>query len=115
VQSLKKSVYVWVAIGVACLPASAQEAHEKLYSVLRANDLNGLKGLLDLGISPNTPDGRQITPLMYATEIGSLEAMTALIEHGADVNAQNAFGSTALMWSVADPKKVLCFSTMERM
>ena len=67
---------------------------------------SGLKTLLDQGISPNTPDSRQITPLMYAAEVGSLEAMTALVDHGAVVNAQNAFGSTALMWSVPDPKKV---------
>ena len=43
---------------------------------------------------------------MYAAEIGSLDAMRLLIDRGADVNAQNAFGSTALMWSVSDPAKV---------
>jgi ankyrin repeat protein len=43
---------------------------------------------------------------MFAAEIGSVDAMRLLIERGADVNAQNAFGSTALMWSVADPGKV---------
>ena len=32
--------------------------------------------------------------------------MRLLIDSGADVNAQNAFGSTALMWSVSDPAKV---------
>jgi ankyrin repeat protein len=32
--------------------------------------------------------------------------MRVLIDHGADVNAQNDFGSTALMWSVSDPSKV---------
>ena len=32
--------------------------------------------------------------------------MRLLIDRGADVNAQNAFGSTALMWSVSDPAKV---------
>ena len=43
---------------------------------------------------------------MYAAEIGSVDAMRVLIDRGADVNAQNAFGSTALMWSVSDPAKV---------
>ncbi len=32
--------------------------------------------------------------------------MRLLLDRGADVNAQNAFGSTALMWSVADAAKV---------
>jgi ankyrin repeat protein len=102
----KKLLCVWTVICAACVPACAQDAYEKLYAVIRANDLIGLKGLLDQGIGANSTDGRQITPLMYASEIGSLEAMTTLIEHGSDVNAQNAFGSTALMWSVDDPKKV---------
>ncbi|MBV9401112.1 MAG: ankyrin repeat domain-containing protein [Bryobacterales bacterium] len=79
---------------------------DKLYDAIRANDLSGLKALLDQSVSPNTPDGRQITPLMYAAEIGSLDAMKILVERGADVNAQNAFGSTALMWSVSDPQRV---------
>jgi ankyrin repeat protein len=43
---------------------------------------------------------------MYAAEIGSVDAMRLLIDRGAEVNRQNAFGSTALMWSVSDPAKV---------
>jgi ankyrin repeat protein len=94
--------------------AMAQEP-EKFYSAIRQNDLTQLKALLDQGSAPNgsapkgnadTADDRGITPLMYAAEIGSLDAMRLLIDRGADVNRQNAFGSTALMWSVADPAKV---------
>ncbi len=47
-----------------------------------------------------------LTPLMYAAVVGSADAMRVLIDAGADVNAKNAFGSTALMWSVTDFKKV---------
>jgi N-acyl-D-amino-acid deacylase len=43
---------------------------------------------------------------MAAAGSGSLEAMKMLIDRRADVNARNAFGSTALMWSITDPKKV---------
>ncbi len=50
------------------------------------------------------PDG--ITPLMAAAEIGSPDAMKMLLDRNADVNARNASGSTALMWSVTDSKKV---------
>ena len=93
-----------IALGTALV--SAQSPDEKLYAAIRANDLTGLRAILDHGADANAADRRDITPLMYAAEIGSLEAMKVLIEHGADVNAQNAFGSTALMWSVADPGKV---------
>jgi ankyrin repeat protein len=93
------------ALAIVAVSAIAQDA-EKYYSSIRANDLAGLKSLLDQGASPNTADNRQITPLMYAAEIGSVDAMKMLIDRGADVNAQNAFGSTALMWSVSEPAKV---------
>ena len=56
--------------------------------------------------SANVADDRGITPLMYAAEIGSLDALRLLIDRGADVNAQIAFGAPALMWSVSDPAKV---------
>jgi ankyrin repeat protein len=95
-----------LVLGAACVLASAQTSDDKLYTAIRANDLPGLKALLNQGVSANSADRREITPLMYAAEIGSLESMKILIEHGADINAQNAFGSTALMWSVSDPRKI---------
>ncbi len=96
------------ALLIVCLAVSAwaEENPEKLFSAIRANDLAGLKAVLDQGVSPNASDARQITPLMYSAEVGSLDAMKALIARGADVNAQNVSGSTALMWSVSDAKKV---------
>ncbi len=96
---------------IACLlaliavAATAQDP-EKFYSAVRENNLAQLKALLDQKGNPAVTDDRGMTPLMYAAEVGSLEAMRLLIDRGADVNAQNAFGSTALMWSVADPAKV---------
>src|SRR5580704_14304394 len=80
---------------------------EKFYSAIRENNLTQLKALLEgPAAKADVPDNHGITPLMYAAEIGSLDAMRVLIDRGADVNAQNDFGSTALMWSVSDPSKV---------
>ena len=97
-------------LAMIAVSAMAQDP-EKFYAAIRDNNLTQLKALLQ----PNekaqkavagVADDRGITPLMYAAEIGSVDAMRLLIDHGADVNAQNAFGSTALMWSVSDPAKV---------
>ena len=90
--------------------AMAQDP-EKFYSAIRDNNLTELKALInqeatDQKASADTADDHGITPLMYAAEIGSVDAMRLLLDRGADVNAQNAFGSTALMWSVSDPVKV---------
>jgi ankyrin repeat protein len=79
---------------------------DQFYSAIRENNLAQLKALLDQKASANLTDRRGITPLMYAAEVGSVDAMRILIDRGADVNAQNDIGSTALMWSVSDPSKV---------
>lgn len=92
-------------LAMIAVAAKAQDP-EKFYSAIRENNLAQLQALLDQKASANVADNRGITPLMYAAEIGSVDAMRLLIDRGADVNAQNAFGSTALMWSVADPAKV---------
>ncbi len=95
----------FAALASAGAAQAADSDIEKLYAAIRAGDLSGLKTLLNEGAGPNVRDSREITPLMYAAEIGSVAEMRLLIEHDADVNAQNAFGSTALMWSASDVQK----------
>src|SRR5579862_4013066 len=92
-------------LAIMAVAAMAQEP-EKFYSAIRENNLTQLKALLDQKASAGTADDHEITPLMYAADIGSVEAMRLLLDRGADVNIQNAFGSTALMWSASDPAKV---------
>jgi ankyrin repeat protein len=92
-------------LAMLAVAATAQDP-EKFYSAIRDNNLTELKALLDQKASTDVADNHGITPLMYAAEIGSVDAMRVLLDRGADVNAQNAYGSTALMWSVSDPAKV---------
>ena len=92
-------------LAMIAVAAMAQDSGA-YYSAIRENNLIQLKTLLDQNGSVELADDRGITPLMYAAEIGSVDAMRLLIDRGADVNRQNAFGSTALMWSVSDAAKV---------
>jgi ankyrin repeat protein len=92
-------------LAMLAMAAMGQEP-DKFYSAIRENNLAQLTALLGSKTDANIADARGITPLMYAAEVGSIDAMRLLIDHGADVNAQNAFGSTALMWSVSDPARV---------
>ena len=80
---------------------------DTFYSAIRANDLTRLQTLLNGGASPDVPDPRGgATPLMYAAAIGTVEAMTLLLDKGADANASNSGGATALMWAATDISKV---------
>jgi ankyrin repeat protein len=92
--------------GIAVGTPVAQDSYDKLYSSIRANDLRQMKALLDEKVRAAGEGPEGISPLMVAAEAGSLDAMRLLIDHGADVNAKNTAGATALMWSVTDPKKV---------
>ncbi|HUS06399.1 MAG TPA: ankyrin repeat domain-containing protein [Bryobacteraceae bacterium] len=81
-------------------------ANESLFQLIRDNDLAGLKQQLRNGADPNQKGERATTPLMHAAAFGRLEAMHALIDAKADVNAKNAFDATALMWCASDLAKV---------
>jgi ankyrin repeat protein len=85
---------------------SEVERTDDIYQAIRTNDLARLKALVATKADANLADQMGETPLMSAAAAGSLDAMTLLLEKGADVNAQNAFESTALVWAVPDMKKV---------
>ena len=75
---------------------------------LRADDIAMLKTWVDRGASwpEEAPSTAADTPLMRAALNGSAAEMRALIDTGADVNARNGAGATALMWAVTDAEKV---------
>ena len=95
-----------VFLTAAGCQAAANNLSDDFYTAIRNNDLVRLKAVVHGATEANTKDGHGETPLMYAAFTGSLDAMRFLIERGADVNTQNEFGSTALIWSATDAAKV---------
>ena len=98
------------ALFVCTAVLSAQDAgspSDAFYSAIRQDDLTKLQALLKGGANPNLSDPRGgATPLMYAAAIGSVEAMTLLLDNGASANGANSVGATALMWAATDAAKV---------
>ena len=91
--------------GAAVAPsASPPAAAGRFYELIRSNDLKGLKAQAEVA-GVDLRDDRGATPLMHAAAIGSIEAVRLLLDAGADVNARNASGATALLWADGDHAK----------
>ena len=77
----------------------------KLLDAIRLGDRVGVARLLK-----QSPDAARakgiagITPLMYAALYGDRTSARLLLDIGADPNARNDAGATALMWAIDDPE-----------
>jgi len=72
-----------------------------IFQSIRANDITILQ-TADLTIR----DKNGVTPLLYASALGSIESMQLLLEKGADPNAADNAGSTPLLWAACIPARV---------
>ena len=87
-------------------PAIADPAAVKLADLLRAGDLAAFNTAVAADpAAVNKPARGGATPLMFAALYGNASSVAALIQRGADVNAANDEGATALMWAVTDLEK----------
>ena len=97
-------------VGLCLAPGKALQSaapqSDDVYAAVRANNLARLRTLITSPADANARDEQGDAPLLYAAAVGSLEAMKLLLDKGADVNAQNAFGTTALMIAAGDIAKV---------
>ena len=84
----------------------ADPAAARLMQLLRAGDRTGFQQALAAAPDAASLRGDSgITPLMYAVLYGGVADVRALIDRGADVNARNDAGATALMWATHDLEK----------
>jgi ankyrin repeat protein/mono/diheme cytochrome c family protein len=105
-----KVVLLVAVIILACLyPGFAAEASESAREVrdaIRRDEVAALTALLK---KPGRLEDRNElgeTPLMVAAQVGSPRMVRAMLDLGADVNATNAAGATALLRGAANPEVV---------
>ena len=68
-----------------------------LISASRNGDLEAIRESLEAGFDINHPDPiHGITPLSWAAALGHMEAVALLLREGADMDARNQNGSSAL-------------------
>lgn len=81
---------------MAQVPAPVN-ASDALWDALRDDDVSGVIGFINAGVSPNAQTDID-TPLTYAIKRDSIEMVTALLDHGANPNtAQPISQFTPLM------------------
>src|SRR4029434_2841412 len=85
---------------------AAEPSSQPLFDALRRNDTALVKRALAHGIKANIRDADGVPALMTAALFAGTDAMKLLLDHGADPNAANGTGATALMWAVPDVEKV---------
>jgi ankyrin repeat protein len=78
----------------------------RMMELLRDGDHRAFRAMLseDPRIASRTGPGGS-TPLMYAVLYGDADAVGVLLDNGADPNARNEAGASALMWAVDDLEK----------
>ena len=87
-------------------PVPADPGATRLMTLLRAGNVKELQRALSAAPQAATRHGEDgVTPLHYAAMYGDAATLRALLDAGADPNARNAAGATALMWAADDLAK----------
>lgn len=75
-----------------------------LHMLIRKNQMDLVKPLLDAGYNVNIPDFRKRTPLHNAITSRDLALATALVSFGADLNARDMNGMTPLRMAIGSKR-----------
>jgi ankyrin repeat protein len=90
-----------VLLFLATALSAQAPADDRAYQAIRTNDLEALQELVAAG-RVNAKDALGQTPLMLAAAFGTVDAMHALLNGGADARATSNSGVTALHWAATN-------------
>jgi ankyrin repeat protein len=93
------------ASGETALPPPDPQATRMMESLRTGDRATFQKTLRENSKAANLAGPGGVTPLMYAALYGDTNSVRRLLEAGADPNARNESGATALMWAVGDPER----------
>ncbi len=82
---------------------SAIDTGNDLCNAALQGHLRRIEKLLDRGDDPNGRTRTRDTPIMCASQYGSSEIVTLLLNRGANVNLENLFGDRAINFAVKHP------------
>ncbi|KAH3732091.1 calcium-activated BK potassium channel [Pelomyxa schiedti] len=85
------------------IPMSVPKYHKLLQDSSETDDI---MSFLEVGGDINATDEQKNTPLHWAMAVGSVRAVTTLIENGASIDVQNLFGETPLHYGAGCPSTV---------
>ncbi len=101
----------WMALVVVMVsvmgagPARAVESDvfpELVYwTAVRSGDIDKIRRHLETDFSPNTPDSKGNTPLMYGVKLGNMEMIDMLLDYGAKISQKDPYGNTVVMWAAS--------------
>src|SRR5215475_5916501 len=100
---MRKISFSLVISAALAFSATAGDNSE-LFQAIRNGDTAFIKAHLTKA-EIEVRDGHGATPLMHAAAFGNSQTLKLLLDGGADVNAHNDFGATALLWAARNPDK----------
>jgi ankyrin repeat protein len=95
-----------VSLAMPSDSTSGGEKANNLFAAIRAGKREAVSAMLEDAALAGVVDGRGSTPLMHAALLADAQMVRLLVERGADVNAANSQGLTALMLAAGDADKV---------
>jgi len=84
---------------------SVAQSNAHLLSAIKNNSLAEIKNLLERGSNISVVDDDSDNVLMYAALYSTADCMKLLLQKGANPNAKNKLGETAIMWCSHDLEK----------